>query len=67
MLATVRASVSVRSKKLAPSNNDVGSNKIKLAPTNNRAICGTSKPTQPIIPVMETALAVQSVVKMIKI
>lgn len=53
-LSSVRAIKSASSKKIAPENIDAGSSRLWFGPAIIRAICGTTSPTKPMLPPMET-------------
>ena len=57
----LRASVSVHSRNSAPAKMESGSVRRLLSPAASRAKCGTTKPSQPMVPLMHTAEAVSSV------
>ena len=59
--ATVRASVSITSRKPPPSSAAAGSSRAKSGPTSERARCGTTSPTQPMMPAVATLADVTSV------
>ena len=59
--AMVRASVSMTSRKPPPSSAAAGSSRAKSGPTSERARCGTTSPTQPMIPAVATLADVTSV------
>ena len=61
MLAAVRASVSATTRKPLPSSSEAGSSRENAGPTIIRAMCGTTRPTQPMMPATDTAAAVASV------
>uniref|UniRef100_A0A1I7WDM6 Uncharacterized protein n=1 Tax=Heterorhabditis bacteriophora TaxID=37862 RepID=A0A1I7WDM6_HETBA len=65
--ARVRASVSAASRKLAPSSRLAGNNRRKSAPTSSRAMWGTTRPTQPMMPASDTAAAVHRVAAAINV
>src|SRR6516165_2529555 len=59
--ATVRASVSITSRKPPPINAAAGTSRAKSGPTRERAMCGTTRPTQPIMPAVATLADVTKV------
>src|SRR5690606_13754486 len=61
MVLMLRASVSTNSMNAPPNSNDAGSSRANTGPTSNRAMCGITRPTQPITPANDTTLAVISV------
>ena len=54
----VRASVSIASMKIAPNSVATGSKRANRGPVTIRAMCGTTSPTQPMIPQTATLAAV---------
>ena len=54
----VRATVSQRTRKLAPKKIDAGNNSLKSGPTIRRIMCGTISPTNPIGPLTATTVPV---------
>lgn len=59
--AAVRAMVSMNRRKLPPSRAETGSSFAKSGPVSERAMCGTTSPTQPMIPAAATLAEVTSV------
>src|SRR5262249_3837998 len=59
--AAGRASVSMSSRYPPPSRAAVGNSRAKSGPTSERARCGTTRPTQPIMPAVATLAEVVSV------
>ena len=55
----ILASVSHKTRKLAPKNMDAGNNILRSGPTISHTICGTISPTNPIGPLMATTVPVK--------
>lgn len=53
-LSSVRAIRSASSRKIAPANIEVGSSRLWFGPAIIRAACGTTSPTNPMLPLTDT-------------
>lgn len=58
---SVRASVSMTSMKIPPTTAETGSRRVLSGPAMRRPMWGTTRPTQPTVPEMQTAHPVSAV------